>query len=365
MNENSKDDQENFSEKLTDILNYGALNLAMGIGYRIRLFDVMDTFKTPQPAAVISQKAGLNERYVLEWLGVMVTGGIVELVKDERGRDLFHLPKTHADLITRRAGNKNMGVYTQEIPLLTATVSEAVENGFKTGEGIHYDQYPGFYRFMTELADAKHRQVLASQFLPSVENGEMVRRLDQGISVCDMGCGEGVALMVMAEAFPKSRFFGIDISDGVIEKARSSAEEQGFQNLTFQKRDAALLTEDRELHDTFDYVTAFDAIHDQTKPAEALEGIFAVLKNGGAFSMVDIAASSDLAKNMDHPMGMFLYTVSLMHCMPVGLTDGGMGLGMMWGREKAVKMLQQAGFKGVSVEEIPNDPFNLHFFCKK
>ena len=283
MNENSKDDQENFSEKLTDILNYGALNLAMGIGYRIRLFDVMDTFKTPQPAAVISQKAGLNERYVLEWLGVMATGGIVELVKDERGRDLFHLPKTHADLITRRAGNKNMGVYTQEIPLLTATVSEAVENGFKTGEGIHYDQYPGFYRFMTELADAKHRQVLASQFLPSVENGEMVRRLDQGISVCDMGCGEGVALMVMAEAFPKSRFFGIDISDGVIEKARSSAEEQGFQNLTFQKCDAALLTENRELHDTFDYVTAFDAIHDQTKTRRSPRRHFCRFKKWGCF----------------------------------------------------------------------------------
>ena len=207
MNEKSKHEQENFSEKLTDILNYGALNLAMGLGYKMRLFDVMDTFKTPQPATVISQKAGLNERYVLEWLGVMVTGGIVDLVKDQDGGDLFHLPETNADLITRRAGNNNIGVYTQETPLLTATVFEAVQNGFKTGKGIHYDQYPGFYRFMTELADAKHRQVLASQFLPSVENGEMVKRLDQGISVCDMGCGEGVALMVMGRGLSEKPFF--------------------------------------------------------------------------------------------------------------------------------------------------------------
>ena len=81
--------------------------------------------------------------------------------------------------------------------------------------------------------------------------------------------------------------------------------------------------------------------------------------------MVDIAASSDLAGNMDHPMGMFLYTVSLMHCMPVGLADGGTGLGMMWGQEKAVSMLQDAGFGEVSVEAIPEDPFNLHFFCRK
>jgi ubiquinone/menaquinone biosynthesis C-methylase UbiE len=126
-----------------------------------------------------------------------------------------------------------------------------------------------------------------------------------------------------------------------------------------------LWTRKRKLRGSFDYVTAFDAIHDQTQPMMALQGIHAVLKDGGVFSMVDIAASSDLNKNMDHPMGMFLYTVSLMHCMPVGLADGGTGLGMMWGREKAVSMLKAAGFADVSVEEIPEDPFNLHFFCRK
>jgi len=64
-------------------------------------------------------------------------------------------------------------------------------------------------------------------------------------------------------------------------------------------------------------------------------------------------------------MGPFLYTVSLMHCMPVGLVDGGHGLGMMWGREKAVELLKAAGFKNVQAQEIPEDPFNLHYFCRK
>jgi len=358
-------DQDAFSKKLTDILNYGSLNLAMGLGYRARLFDVMDTMTSPQPVSTISNKAGLNERYVLEWLGIMVTGGVVDLSKDPDGQDLFQLPKAHADLITRRAENNNMGVYTQEIPLLTATAFEAVESGFRTGEGIAYEMYPGFHRFMTELADAKHRQVLVSRFLPSVENGEMVKKLREGISVCDMGCAEGVALILMAGAFPKSRFLGIDISENAIEKATSTAKGKNLQNIIFRERDSALLKEDRELRGSLDYVTAFDAIHDQTHPMEALEGIHAILKDGGVFSMVDIAASSDLTKNRDHPMGMFLYTVSLMHCMPVGLADGGTGLGMMWGREKAVSMLQNAGFSEVAVEEIPEDPFNLHFFCKK
>lgn len=81
--------------------------------------------------------------------------------------------------------------------------------------------------------------------------------------------------------------------------------------------------------------------------------------------MVDIAARTNLADNLDHPMGPFLYTVSLMHCMPVGLVDGGPGLGMMWGREKALALLKEAGFENVQVDKIPEDPFNLHFLCIK
>ena len=365
MGDNQQNERQLFSEKMIQILNQGALNLAMGLGYRMGLFDAMDALKAPSPVSVISKAAGLNARYVLEWLGVMATGGIVILSRDSDGQDLFYLPKAHADVITRRSGNANLGVYTQEIPLLTASVYDAVADGFRTGQGISYDHYPRFQRFMGQLADAKHNQVLVDLFLPSVEKGKMVEKLKRGISVCDLGCAEGVALILMAEAFPNSRFVGLDISEAILEKAEVNARAKGLRNITFLKEDAALLEDQRLLHKTFDYVTAFDAIHDQTRPLEALKGVFAILKDGGVFSMVDIAAASQLSGNMDHPMGMFLYTVSLMHCMPVGLMDGGAGLGMMWGREKAVSMLKKSGFDQVSVEEIPEDPFNLHFFCRK
>lgn len=365
MGDNHQNERQLFSEKMIQILNQGALNLAMGLGYRMGLFDAMDALKAPSPVSVISKAAGLNARYVLEWLGVMATGGIVILSRDSDGQDLFYLPKAHADVITRRSGNANLGVYTQEIPLLTASVYDAVADGFRTGQGISYDHYPRFQRFMGQLADAKHNQVLVDLFLPSVEKGKMVEKLKRGISVCDLGCAEGVALILMAEAFPNSRFVGLDISEAILEKAEVNARAKGLRNITFLKEDAALLEDQRLLHKTFDYVTAFDAIHDQTRPLEALKGVFAILKDGGVFSMVDIAAASELSRNMDHPMGMFLYTVSLMHCMPVGLMDGGAGLGMMWGREKAVSMLKKSGFDQVSVEEIPEDPFNLHFFCRK
>jgi ubiquinone/menaquinone biosynthesis C-methylase UbiE len=354
-----------FGAKMTDVLNFGALNLAMAIGYRTGLFDVMDALPSPQPTATIAARAGLSPRYVREWMAVMACGQIVEMTLDENGQELFSLPKEHGDWLARRAGNSNVGVYTQEIPLLTATAMEAVVGAFSTGQGIGYERYPRFQEFMAQLADAKHRQALVSQFLPSVDQGRMLARLNAGINVCDVGCGQGVAAMLMAEAFPNSRITGIDIGHDVIAHATGQARSQGLANLQFFCADAAALDRDARFAAQFDYVTAFDAIHDQTRPLAALRGVWAILKPQGLFSMVDIAASSRLALNAAHPMGPFLYTVSLMHCLPVGLADGGEGLGMMWGREKAVAMLASAGFADIQVIEIQEDSFNLHFFCRK
>ncbi len=218
---------------------------------------------------------------------------------------------------------------------------------------------------MAQLASAKHRDVLVKKFLPSVKGGRLIERLESGIRVCDLGCAEGIAIMLMAESFPNSEFVGIDISSESIEKARNEASRKGLKNVSFYNLDASHLKDSPDLPDSFDYVTAFDAIHDQTRPRDALINIHAILKEGGLFSMVDIAASSHLADNKDHPMGPFLYTVSLMHCVPVGLLNGGASLGMMWGRQRAVKMLEEAGFKTVQVLDIPDDTFNLHFLCKK
>jgi len=307
----------------------------------------------------------LNPRYIEEWLGVMVSGEIVELSIDEAGDNRFYLPKPHADFITRRAGNTNLGIYTQEIPLLTSCAMEAVMKGFATGGGVTYDHYPRFQGFMSQLADAKHRQILVDRFLPTVDNGRLIGHLQSGIRVCDLGCAEGVALMLMAQAFPNSSFVGIDISQEVIETARSEASRQQLDNLEFVIVDAATLKDNQEFKDAFDYVTAFDAVHDQTRPLDVLLGIHHILASGGLFSMVDVAARSNLADNLGHPMGPFLYTVSLMHCMPVGLVNGGAGLGMMWGREKALEMLKKAGFKKIQVFDISYDSFNLHYLGYK
>lgn len=365
MNSDATDKQPPFSKTMTDILNYGSLNLAMAIGYRTRLFDFMDESDSFQSACEIAEKTTLNERYIKEWLGIMVCGGIIELAVDQNGEELFHLPKEHGNLLARRAGNSNLGVYTQEIPLLTQCALEHVVQGFYSGKGVDYRHYPKFQSFMSQLANAKHARVLVKEFLPAVDAGKMLEKMKSGIEVCDLGCAEGIALILMAEAFPQSNFLGMDISEEAIEKAAASAGKKGLKNARFIKIDAADLKDNREFRYSFDYVTAFDAIHDQTRPLESLHGIHSILKTGGCFSMIDIAASTHLLQNKEHSMGAFLYTVSLMHCMPVGLVDGGTGLGMMWGREKAIQMLELAGFQKIEIQEIPNDSFNLHFFCRK
>jgi SAM-dependent methyltransferase len=115
--------------------------------------------------------------------------------------------------------------------------------------------------------------------------------------------------------------------------------------------------------DTCDLVTAFDAIHDQADPAKVLAGIQQSLRPGGAFLCVDIAASSSLANNLDHPLGPSLYTFSTMHCMTVSLAQGGTGLGAVWGQENALQMLAEAGFADIAVHRLDGDLINNYYIA--
>ena len=264
------EERGSFARKMVDILNCGALNVAIGIGYRVGLFEALDAFEGPATLSALAERAGLSSRYIREWLGVMVCGGIVELSR-EGGEELYFLPEAHGDILARRAGSANLGVYAQEIPLLTQCAMDGVLNGFRTGEGVGYEVYPRFQSFMEELAVAKHKQVLIEKFLPTVDDGGLVQRLEKGIRVCDLGCAEGTALLLMARAYPRSRFTGIDLSEEVIARARACASEQGLSNAEFAVLDAARLRDSEEYRGGFDYIMAFDAVHDQTRPLKAVQ----------------------------------------------------------------------------------------------
>lgn len=188
----------------------------------------------------------------------------------------------------------------------------------------------------------------------------MEGRLEAGIDVADVGCGRGVAVMLMAERFPHSRFVGLDFSTEAIEFAQHEAARQGLANARFEVQDAAALGGPP----AYDFVTAFDAIHDQAHPRRVLTGIRGMLRPDGTFLMVDIAASSRLERNLDHPLAPFLYTVSTMHCMTVSLAHGGEGLGTCWGEEMARTLLAEAGFGRVHVTRVEGDPLNAYYICR-
>jgi ubiquinone/menaquinone biosynthesis C-methylase UbiE len=360
----SRQKQDEFMDMMTRVFNLGALNLALGLGYKLGLFEAMAKENEPLSCAELAGRAGVSPRYLREWLGVMTCGRVVELSRAADGAELYFLPREHAACLIR--GSKlNLGVYAQEIPLLTREAAVQVEKGFLSGQGVDYKHYPDFQDFMTELADAKHQETLVQTFLPSVDHGRLLEGLNAGIAVCDLGCGTGVAALLMARAFPNSRITGLDISAKAIQTAREEARNQGLANLEYELADASLLHADPAWGRRFDYITAFDAIHDQTRPHEALLSVRHLLKPGGLFSMIDIKAGSSHGANQDHPMGAFLYAVSLMHCMPVGLNDQGAGLGMMWGAQTAMKMLEDAGFARVELVDMPFDPFNQHYLCRR
>jgi SAM-dependent methyltransferase len=165
----------------------------------------------------------------------------------------------------------------------------------------------------------------------------------------------------MARRFPSSRFTGYDFSPDAIAAARSEAAGWNLSNARFEVQDAAAVAE----RNAYDFISAFDAIHDQAKPATVLDAIAAALRPEGTYLMVDIDASSDLEDNLSRPLGPFLYSVSTMHCMSVSLGLNGAGLGAMWGEQKARQMLAAAGFSRVEVLRIPGDFFNSYYISKK
>lgn len=173
-------------------------------------------------------------------------------------------------------------------------------------------------------------------------------RLDEGIDAADVGAGAGHAINVLARAFTRSRFVGYDFSDEGLRLGAAEAQAWGLQNVRFEVRDVANLGE----QDAFDFITAFDAIHDQAKPRSVLKGIHDALRPGGVFLMMDEGASSRLEENIDSPLTPLLYTFSTFHCMTVSLAYGGEGLGTCLGRQKALELLAEAGFTDVDVQTI-------------
>jgi len=346
-----------FAERLMAAFNEGALCLMISIGHRTGLFDVMRDM-APATSDEIATRAGLNERYVREWLGALVSARVIEVAPEE---NRYSLPAEHAAYLTRAAGADNIAVLAQYIPLLGAVEDEIVEC-FQKGGGVPYSKFPRFHSVMAEDSGQSVLSALESHILPLVPG--LVDKLATGIQVLDVGCGRGRIMNRLAELFPKSRFTGIDFSSAAVLYAWEEAAEKKLRNVEFIVADLSNFDETAE-REAFDFVTTFDAIHDQAKPLSVLKGIYRTLRRDGVYLMQDIKGSSRVQNNINHPIGPLLYTISCMHCMTVSLAQGGEGLGAMWGEEKTREYLERAGFRSVEKHELAHDIQNNWYVVRK
>ena len=345
---------QEFAERIVGAIDAASLAILLSIGHQTRLFDMMAELP-PATSAQIADAAGLNERYVREWLGGMVAGRVIDF---DPASATYFLPRHHAAVLTRSAGPDNLARVAQFIPLL-GEVEQKIIGCFHNGGGLPYSDYPRFHTLMAEESGEVFDAALVDGILPLVDG--LPDQLRAGVDVADIGCGSGHAINVMAQAFPASRFTGIDFSDEGLAVGAAEAQRLGITNATFVARDVAAL----DLADAYDVVTVFDAIHDQAQPARVLANIHRALRPGGVLLMVDIKASSSVEDNIGVPLATYLYTVSTMHCMSVSLGLDGAGLGTVWGRQLAESMLADAGFGDITVHEIESDPFNNYYIARK
>ena len=346
---------EAFAGRMMAALNDGALGLMASIGHRTGLFDAMRD-QPPATSPEIAARAGLNERYVREWLGAMVTSGVVVVDPDSVR---FQLPAEHAAFLTRSAGTDNLASFAQLVPLL-GSVEDDIAECFKKGGGVPYERYPRFHAVMAE--DTSVVSSLESHILPLIPG--LAERLAHGARALDAGCGSGRAINRLAELFPNSRFVGLDLSQEAIRTARHEAASKHLSNIEFTAVDLGTFDKTAK-PETFDLITTFDAVHDQGQPLNLLKGIHRALAHDGVYLMQDIKSSSHVHNNIDHPLGTFLYAISCMHCMTVSLAQGGEGLGAMWGEEKTREYLATAGFRSVEKHELAHDIMNNWYVVRK
>lgn len=343
---------EEFGGRLFGMLTDSVTILMIDLAGRTGLFAALA--EGPGTTGALAERAGLQERYVRECLGGLVTASIVDY---DAGTGIYSLPAEHAACLTG-GGSTDLSPMARITSLAAPHVS-GVARAFREGGGVPYEAFrPEF----TEVMDGLSRGLMDGQLISGIlpADPELPGRLTAGQRVADVGCGTGHAVNLMAAAFPASTFTGFDFSNEAIEAGRKEAAEMGLSNASFEVRDVAALPAS-----SFDVVFAFDSIHDQKDPAGVLRAIHDALVPGGQFVMMDIKANSALEDNVGNPFAPLLYGISTLHCMTVSLALGGAGLGAVWGEQTARRMLEEAGFTVEGVHDVPDDPMDSVYLARR
>jgi SAM-dependent methyltransferase len=307
----------------------------------------------PATSAELAERTGLDERWLREWLRQQGAAGIVEFDETER----FGIgPEVEAVLANEDHPAFAGGVFSQ-LPS-TMAVLERLPEAFQSGVGLPYDAFGAEGARGVERGFAPwYRNFLLPVAIPRLDGVQA--RLEAGAVVADVGCGGGVALLVLAEAFPGSLFRGYDVSRHALERAEQNRREAGVENVTFHDpRDEPL-----PVDGSLDLVLTFDCLHDMTRPAEVARAIRAALAPDGIWLIADIKAHDTFHANVDeNPMAALMYGFSVMSCMSSALSEpGGAGLGTLGFPETVARaMTEEAGFSRFQALDLGH-PINAFY----
>jgi SAM-dependent methyltransferase len=324
----------------------------------IHLGDRLDLFRAlaeqgPATSGELAGRTGLHERWLREWLYGLGAAGVLEHLGAER----FGLsPEGRAVLADESHPAFGAGMFAQ-LPHSMALL-ERLPESFRTGLGLPYDALGPEGAHGLERGFAPwYRSLLLPYALPRLEG--VVAKLERGARAADVGCGAGVALLLMAQRFPRSEFHGFEVSRFALERAEANRRDAGAANVSFHAAGGEELPQDA----SFDFVTTFDCLHDMTRPDRVMRAIRGALKPDGTWLIADIKARASWEENVaKNPMAAMMYGFSILTCLSSALSEpGGLGLGTLGlPPDVARRMCEEAGFTRFARAEIEH-PINAFY----
>lgn len=286
----------------------------------------------------LAAAAGVDERYLLEWLSAQAAGGYVTYHEDS---DTFSLEPEQALVLAQEGHPACMqGIFQQLVAQFTT--HEQATDTFQSGDGRpwsahHNCCFCGTDRFFRSGYIAN----LVESWLPALE--DVTGKLERGAKVADIGCGLGSSTVLMAEAYPRSTFHGFDFHEASIQSAVEKAAESG---VTANTRFEAVSAKDID-ENGFDLVCMFDSLHDMGDPVGAARRIRESLAPGGTLMLVEPLAGDQLAENL-HVLGQIFYAASTLVCTPASRAqEVGLALGAQAGEKRLTAVLEEAGFSRI------------------
>ncbi len=319
------------------------------LGDRLGLFKEMADGE-PVSSVQLAARLGLKERYVREWLAAQAASGNVDY---DAASKTFSLSPEQAMAF---ADDQSPAFFAGAFEIAQAVWMDEpkVAEAFRSGQGLGWHEHSAcLFRGTERFFRPGYNANLIESWIPALEG--MTARLEAGAQVADVGCGHGASTVLLAKAFPKSRFFGFDYHGPSIERARQAAEDAGVgDRVVFQQAAAKDLPAAG-----YDLVAMFDCLHDMGDPVGAGRHVRQALKPDGTWMIVEPFAHDALEDNLN-AVGRIFYSASTMLCTPASLSqEVGLGLGAQAGETRLGQVAKEAGFS--RFRRATQTPFNLVF----